>query len=245
MTVLTISDITIRRDASGRYCLNDLHRAAGDAQRHRPKYWLDNQQTQDLLAEVSIGGIPPIEAKQGLGTFVCRELVYAYAMWISPAFHLKVIRAYDHLITHAAAPTWNPSTLLNDPATMRNWLLAYTEKVLALEDTVQKVTPKAAALDRITAADGSFCLTDAAKTLQLRPKDLIEWLQANQWVYRRQGERAYLAYQNRIQTGLMAMKIHIVVRSDGTARSVEQARITAKGLARLSELVPTKPRLVA
>lgn len=101
---LTIANTTIRQDISGRFCLNDLHKAAGAHLKHRPSRWLDNQQTKELFEEISIAGIPAIETKQKVGTFACREAVYAYATWISPAFFLKVIRTYDALATGYPTP---------------------------------------------------------------------------------------------------------------------------------------------
>ena len=103
-TELTILSTSIRQDAEGRYCLNDCHKASGGEPSKRPGIWLDNAQTQALVTEITDAGIPasPVSVKRGginQGTYVCKDLVYAYAMWISPAFHLQVIRAFDALIT--------------------------------------------------------------------------------------------------------------------------------------------------
>ncbi|WP_231389508.1 KilA-N domain-containing protein [Dickeya chrysanthemi] len=73
--------------------LNQLNRASGGEKRHAPSYWLANKQTIALIAELETTGIPVVrlEGRNG-GTFVCREQVYAYAMWISASLNLRVIR---------------------------------------------------------------------------------------------------------------------------------------------------------
>lgn len=96
-TALTVAGVVIRQDSKGRYSLNDFHRACGGADKHQPANWLRLQQTKELVSELEseIPQIRGIATKQGTGTFVARELVFAYAMWVSPAFHLKVIRTFD------------------------------------------------------------------------------------------------------------------------------------------------------
>lgn len=98
MNLMKFDEVAIRTDADGRYRINDLHKASGGEKRNGPAYWMENQQTIDLIAELETTGIPvvSIEGRNG-GTYVCKELVYAYAMWISPAFNLRVIQAFDAL----------------------------------------------------------------------------------------------------------------------------------------------------
>ena len=64
-TQLTIAGCAIKTDEEGRYCLNDFHKAAGEDQKHRPKYWLENEGTKALIAELEKGGIPPVSVKAG------------------------------------------------------------------------------------------------------------------------------------------------------------------------------------
>lgn len=100
MTALTILTTEIRQ-LDGLYSLNDLHKAAGGKEKHAPTNFMRLDQTQALIDEICSADmqIIPVNKITGRGkqqgTYVCRELVYAYAMWINAKFHLQVIRAFD------------------------------------------------------------------------------------------------------------------------------------------------------
>lgn len=54
--------------------------------------------------------------KEAQGTYVVKELVYAYAMWVSPKFHIQVIRAYDAMAGRPAVPPAEKLVDLHVPA---------------------------------------------------------------------------------------------------------------------------------
>ena len=119
MSNLTILNNSIRQ-SDNLYSLTDLHRASGGKQKHKPVLFLSNQQTKELILEIeseSEVGIPTSAVKtvrggsdiSKQGTYACEELMLAYAMWISPKFHLVVLRAFLNL--HKNSTALLPNTL--------------------------------------------------------------------------------------------------------------------------------------
>ncbi|MCI1027786.1 phage antirepressor KilAC domain-containing protein [Pantoea dispersa] len=137
-------------------------------------------------------------------------------------------------------PEFDPMAALNDAAFLRGTLLSYSEKVIELEHRVEEMKPDVEALDRIAKAHGSMCITDTAKHLQVQPKSLFKMLSENHWIYRRPGGKAWLAYQDRIQAGVLEHKVIVIERPDGSEKIIEQVLVTAKGLARLSKILGMK-----
>lgn len=135
----------------------------------------------------------------------------------------------------------DPMQMLNDPAAMRGLLLTYTEKVLALEAKVEEQGEKVAHLERIEAADGSMCLTDAAKTLKLRPIDLIRFMDSRRWIYKRPQNKSWIGYHDKIASGHLEHDDHLYVDREGRERVSTQVKVTGKGLVKLAELLNEKP----
>lgn len=100
---LVVGDFSIRQDEDGRYSLADLHKAGGSLKKHQPSNFLRVEQTQELIKEIEHSSdmrsaVKVINGGNNRGTYVVKELVYSYAMWISAKFHLQVIRAYDAMV---------------------------------------------------------------------------------------------------------------------------------------------------
>lgn len=95
MSNLAILNTSIRSHEN-LFSLNDLHVASGGKDKHRPSFFIRLDTTKDLIAEIekeTPNALKVIRGTQG-GTYACEELVIAYAMWISPKFHLIVLRAF-------------------------------------------------------------------------------------------------------------------------------------------------------
>lgn len=140
---LIVSNISISQ-VDGLYRLNDLHKAAGGENRHQPGKWLELDQTKSYISHLikKQGIVNPVSKQNQVfivvknggkvkqGTYVCKKLVYKYAIWISHEFEDAVIDAYDSLVQSESQYKiqlieWKKVHVLEKPT---EWSKLYTEE---------------------------------------------------------------------------------------------------------------------
>ncbi|MBY7970867.1 KilA-N domain-containing protein [Vibrio fluvialis] len=209
MPNLTIFSKNVRT-LDGLYSLNDLHRASGGKLTHKPANFARLDTTKELIDEInrcsdlSIA-ISTNRGGKNQGTWVCKELVYSYAMWISPKFHLNVIRAFDSMSTNKTPQLPSPippsDLSLNDliyelakakNVTTQNIHIHYNS-VFNTNAWSQEQGFEHALAKRILKQDLANALRTQSPELQLLKQ------QANEYGLSLVDEREYQAFQGRMQ----------------------------------------------
>lgn len=214
---IKIDETIIRQDENGRYCINDLHKASGGEERNKPKFFLENKKTQELVQELTEGGNPtsPVEVIRGglnQGTYVVKELVYSYAMWISAKFNLKVIRTFDQVVNASKQP--------QIPQTLSEALQLAADQARQLE----LAAPKVAFVDKYVAGNGNKTFRQVAKLLQIKEYKFREFLESNRIMYKLNGE--WTAYQNHVD----AKRFHVKTGVSDSGHAFNHALFTPKGI---------------
>lgn len=152
------------------------------------------------------------------------------------AFEEKVVGEILPSIRKTGSYNTAPAIDLNDPAFLRQTLLGYTEKVIALEAENAALTPKAESFDALANLEGRHNLRSAAAQCGWPQNKFIDRLISLGWVYVNTATGRKHAYSDRIKTGMMEVK-NVEVKRTGYTEGVGQPMITQKGLARLKMLL--------
>lgn len=129
-----------------------------------------------------------------------------------------------------------PAIDLSDPIVLQRLVHDLSGMAMDAGERIAQLEPKADALDRLTEARGSLCITDAAKALGVQPRRLFAWLEANRWIYRRSEAGHFVAFGPKLEAGLLEHKGTTIAVRGRPDKWVEQVLVTPKGLARLAHL---------
>lgn len=194
-------------------------------------------ETEKSRLNLGSGSDATIVSLAGLLTLMLRcrgamkpgTLPYRVRKWITAEVVPAVMRT-----GHYGAPA--PTLDLSDPATLQRLLLEHTGKMVDAGEQIAQLAPKADALDRLADAQGSLCITDAAKALNVQPRRLFAWMEANRWIYRRSEGGHFVAFGAKLEAKMLEHKGTTISVRGRPDKWVEQVMVTPKGLARLAEL---------
>ncbi|MEW9272375.1 phage antirepressor [Gluconobacter oxydans] len=149
------------------------------------------------------------------------------------AFEEKVVGEILPRIRKTGSYNAAPAMDLSDPAFLRQTLLGYTEKVIALEAEKAILAPKAEGFDRFANSTGRTILREVGKALHIGSKRGIELLREKKWTFRAANGKWH-AYSAKVDAGLLDVKYVTYTNSVGEEISTQQVYVTPKGMARLA-----------
>lgn len=156
-------------------------------------------------------------------------------------FKLAYIEAFNRMEQSLRT---RPAIDLNNPADLRMLLANYANDKIELQSQVADLTPKAQALDMISASNGAVTLTQASKVLGMKRADLTKWMHANRWIYRQNG--SWVAYKNHIDMRHLEYKEHTYSdQMTGFDCRKPYCHVTPKGLTKLAAIFGSVAQLAA
>ena len=195
------------------------------------------KQSIERLAARAVIDLPPLgEYRDSLGRpateyRISKRDSYVIVAQLSPEFTARLVDRWQQLEAQVAAPAISVPQTMSEALRLAADLADERDR---LRNDLQVAEPKIRALERLTVSDGSMCITDAAKAMQIQPKRLFDFMSANQWIYRRPGSGVWTAYQEKLQSHVLEHKIGMVQREDGSERVTTRVLVTTKGLADLA-----------
>lgn len=106
-----------------------------------------------------------------------------------------------------------------------------------LQVQVQEQQVRLKKLDRLEGAQGSMCVSDAAKTLGVQRKWLFDFMSSRRWIFKRSGNKNWLAYDDKRKSLLLEHDDHLYMDDLGQERVATRVLVTAKGLVKLADLI--------
>lgn len=234
---------------SGNMTMSSLEIADMVEKRHdNVKRTIENLANQGVIEFPQIEEIPTATRPTGVYVFAGergkRDSIIVVAQ-LSPEFTARLVDRWHELESAAAKPAPVELTRME----LIQLAMAAEQEKLELVAKLEEQAPKVQIADRISEATNTLCIRDAAKTLQVQPSKLTQWLVVNKWIYHRPGKSGYLAYQDKIQSCYLIHKTTAYRDSHtGDEKISEQVRITGRGLTLIAQklnenglgLLPTK-----
>lgn len=194
-----------------------------------------------MLADLEMGSadfsadVPDAYGRPQPGFALPKDLTLTLVAGYNVQLRKRIIDRWMELEERARGPQF-----ILDPSDPKVMLACfdYLQKQVAEKDAVIAVqAEQVKKLDRLEGAKGSMCISDAAKTLGVGRDELFRFMEGRRWIFKRQGNRSWLAHDDKRRAGYMEHDDHLYIDGEGRERVATRALVTAKGLVKLAELL--------